>query len=310
LATLAGAGGVALWASETTLATFTGDLPTFQVVALAFAVAALPSPLVWRLDGAGFRTLLRQPAGAWLLTVPSLVGYHACIYHALREAPAAPAAVLQGCTPLLIVVGSMLLPGERVRWWHLAGTALGFAGVVTLVAREDAAAGPGDGGFYLALVAVAAGMWGLYSVLTRAFCDVPTAAMGLFYAAAALAAGAAHLAFESWVQPSATEWAAVVALGLLPMGLALYLWDFGVKRGDLPALSGLSYAEPFLGAVLVVACGLGEPDWFLFWAGVLVVGGAALAARDVWDQGSPAAEQGDQAPRPSSRAAPGSLPAG
>src|SRR3546814_15972185 len=35
--------------------------------------------------------------------------------------------------PLLIVVFSGLLPGERLRWFHLAGVALGLIGTVNLV---------------------------------------------------------------------------------------------------------------------------------------------------------------------------------
>jgi drug/metabolite transporter (DMT)-like permease len=66
--------------------------------------------------------------------------------------------------------------------------------------------------------------------------------------------------------------------------LALYLWDYGIKRGDLQALGAASYVEPFLGAALVAMLGQGELGWTLFWAGVLIVGGAVLASRGVWDQ--------------------------
>lgn len=289
MATLAGLGAIALWASETALITFTGDLPPLQIVALAFAIAALPSPLVWRAAGVAPSAIVRQPLGAWLLTVPSLLGYHACLYYAVQKAPAAPAALLQGCTPLLIVIGSALLPGERLRWWHLAGTAAGLVGVMALIAGEGAgAASTPDAGFHLALIGTAAALWGVYSLLTRTFLDVPTAAMGVFYAATAVVAGLAHLLFEDWVAPSATEWAVIAALGLLPMGLALYLWDHGVKRGDLQALGASSYAEPFLGALLIVLLGQGELGWPLLWAGVLIVGGAALAARGVWGEETPA----------------------
>jgi drug/metabolite transporter (DMT)-like permease len=63
----------------------------------------------------------------------SIVAYHACIYFALQEAPPAPAALLGGCTPLFIVLGSAMLPGERLRWWHIAGAIAGAEGLVCLV---------------------------------------------------------------------------------------------------------------------------------------------------------------------------------
>ena len=106
--------------------------------------------------------------------------------------------------------------------------------------------------------------------------------MGAFYAATAVVAGIGHLLFEKWAMPSAGEWAAIVALGLLPIGLALYLWDHGIKRGDLQALGVFSYVEPFLGVVLVVMLGRGDFGWSLVVAGVLIVGGATLAARSAW----------------------------
>lgn len=265
------------------LITLTGDIPPLQIVALAFAVAALPTPLVWRLTGTDPLAAFRQPASVWLLTVTSLLGYHAFLYHAVQKAPAAPAALLQGCTPLLIVVGSALLPGERLRWWHLTGALAGLGGVWLLVAGQaDPVMTSMDPLFYLAVVGMAAALWGVYSLLTRTLAEVPTSAMGVFYAGTAMAAGVGHLLFERWVTPSPHEWAAIVALGLLPIGLALYLWDHGIKRGDLQALGVFSYVEPFLGVALVVMLGQGDFGWSLIGAGMLIVGGATLAARSAW----------------------------
>ena len=259
-------------------------MPPLEIVALAFAVAALPTPLIWWGTGADPRAAFREPAGVWLLTVIALLGYHASLYNAVQKAPAAPAALLQGCTPLLIVVGSALLPGERLRWWHILGAVAGLGGVWALVAG-DCGAAPAtdtDPGFYLGIVGAAAALWGVYSLLTRTLSKVPTSAMGAFYAATAVVAGIGHLLFEKWAMPSAGEWAAIVMLGLLPIGLALYLWDHGIKRGDLQALGVFSYVEPFLGVVLVVMLGRGDFGWSLVVAGVLIVGGATLAARSAW----------------------------
>ena len=133
LATLIGAVGICLWATETVLVTFTTGLPTLEIVALAFATASLLSPLAWKIGGGSPLDAFRQPLSVWLVTVPCLVLYHACIYYAVHRVPATPAALLHGATPLFIVLGSALLPGERLRWWHLAGAGLGAIGMVWLV---------------------------------------------------------------------------------------------------------------------------------------------------------------------------------
>ena len=133
--------------------------------------------------------------------------------------------------------------------------------------------------FYLAVVGAAAALWGVYSLATRTFVDVPTSAMGAFYMGTAVVAGLAHLLFESWIWPTLGEWTAIVTLGLLPIGLALYLWDYGIKAGDIQALGAFSYVEPLLGAGLVALIAGGELGWTLLVSGVLLGGGAALAAR-------------------------------
>jgi drug/metabolite transporter (DMT)-like permease len=282
-ATLIGAIGVVLWATETVLLTFTRELPPLEIVALAFGTAAALSAVPWIVSGRFPRGVLRYPLKVWLVTVVALVGYHACIYYAVQHAPPAPAALLQGTTPLMIVLGSAFLPGERLRWWHLLGTLLGLCGVIALVSGDAPGLLIGSApNFYLALVGLAAGLWGFYSLATRTFAEIPTSALGIFYAVAALAGAAAHLSFERWVTPDFAELMAILALGAFPMGLALYCWDHGVKRGDLQALGGFSYSEPLLGAVFVAIAGQGNLTVSMLWAGLLIVAGAAFGSWNVF----------------------------
>lgn len=284
LATIVGSIGIALWATETTLIKFTERLPPLETVALSFAIAAALGILISAALGSNPLAAFRQPRSVWLVTVVALVGYHACIYYAVQNAPALPAALLQGTTPLMIVLGSAFLPGERLRWWHVMGTVVGLAGVASLVSGEDPLASvSANPAFYLSLVGIAAALWGIYSLATRTFTDVPTSAMGMFFAAAALVAALGHIAIEDWVTPNLGEWAAIFGLGAFPMGLALYFWDHGVKRGDIQALGAISYFEPFLGALFVILVGQGDFHLSLLWAGMLVTGGAALASRSVWE---------------------------
>lgn len=296
---LIGAVGVVLWATETTLITFTTAIPPVQTVALAFAFAALLSPLMWLVLRADPLEAFRQPPSVWAVSVGALVGYHACIYYATQKAPPAAAALLQGTTPLMIVVGSALLPGERLRWWHVAGAILGLAGVTLVIDSGGELAGTGENAiFYLSLIGGAAALWGLYAIVSRSRADVPSSVLGVFYAASAAVSFAGHLLLEDWVSPQPQEWAAIAGLGILPMGLAICFWDYGVKRGDIQALGAFAYVEPFIGAVLVALFTAGALGWPLLLPGLLVIGGAALASTSLWTS---APEQ----PHP-----PGPVPAG
>lgn len=281
-ASAVGAIGVVLWATETTLVTYTTAIPPLQTVAIAFFFAAAMSPGVWLATRSHPLLAFRQPLRVWILTVGSLVGYHACIYYATQKAPPAAAALLQGTTPLMIVLGSAFLPGERLRWWHIVGAVMGLAGVISLIDPGDHASVSDGAPFYLSLIGIAAALWGLYSVLTRTLPEVPSSTLGLFYAASALVSFMAHLGLEPWVQPNTTEWLAMAALGCLPMGLAIYFWDYGLKRGDIQALGSFAYVEPFIGALLVALFTRAVLDISLLWAGLLVVGGAIVASASLW----------------------------
>lgn len=298
LPSLIGAAGVMLWASETTLITFTTAIPPLQTVALAFVFAAMLSPFVWWCTGSGPMVAFRQPPRVWLLVVGALVGYHACIYYATQQAPPAAAALLQGTTPLMIVLASGLLPGERLRWWHVAGAVMGMAGVGLLI--DNGGETPGDwidARFYLSLIGIAAALWGLYAIVSRTQPDVPTSALGAFYAASALVCLAAHIGLETWVAPSLSEWAAIAGLGILPMGLAIYFWDHGIKRGDIQALGAFAYVEPFIGAMLVALFTAGVLDASLLLPGLLVIGGAVLASASLWGSDQSAVpDSADQTP--------------
>jgi drug/metabolite transporter (DMT)-like permease len=278
-----GAVGVSLWATETTLINLAPRIPPLEIVALAFGFAALMTPLVWLCTGENPFDAFKLPKWVWLVMVLSLVGYHSCIYFATQRAPAAPAALLQGTTPLLIVLGSAFLPGERLRWWHMLGAGLGFCGVLSLInAGGTEVQTSGNAIFYLSLIGIAAGLWGLYSVVTRSLADVPTSSLGMFYGASAVLAMVAHLSLESWVTPVPSEWLVIAALGIFPMGLAIYFWDYGVKRGDIQALGVFSYAEPFIGAALVALVTGAAIRIDFLWSGALLVAGAVVASASLW----------------------------
>jgi hypothetical protein len=112
--------------------------------------------------------------------------------------------------------------------------------------------------------------------------NVPSSALGVFYAACAVVTFAAHLLLETWIPPQPTEWLAVAGLGIFPMGLAIYFWDFGLKRGDIQALGAFSYVEPFIGAVLVALFTGAALSLSLVWSGLLVVTGAVIASAGLW----------------------------
>jgi drug/metabolite transporter (DMT)-like permease len=280
-ATAVGAGAVLLWSSLAVLATAGGPMPPFQMVAMAFAVAFALAAGKWVVRGESILKHLWLDRRLWALGIVGLFGYHACYFAALRLAPPVEANLINYLWPLLIVVFAGLLPGERLTAWHIAGALAGLAGCIALIGGGSFGVQPEYIGGYLA-AAAAAVIWAGYSVLSRRFGDVPTDAVGAFCGATAALALAAHVVFETTYWPQGGEWLAVLALGLGPVGAAFFLWDVGMKRGDIKALGALSYATPLLSTVLLIAFGRAAPSWRLAVGCLLIVGGAALASRDLW----------------------------
>ena len=281
-ATAIGGGAVALWASLAVITTAAGPVPPFQMTAMAFGLAFALALGVWLARGDDIRAHLRLPPVVWALGIGGLFGYHVCYFAALALAPPVEANLLNYLWPLLIVVFAGLLPGERLTLWHLGGAVAGLAGCVVLIGGGGLAGFRMEFALGYAFAAAAAVIWATYSVLSRRFGAVPTDAVGAFCGATALLACVAHLLFEITYVPRGGEWLAVLALGLGPVGAAFFLWDVGMKKGDIKALGALSYATPLLSTILLVLFGRAEPSLRLVLACLLIVGGAALASRDLW----------------------------
>ena len=277
LPTLAGLGAILLWGLLALLTASTAGVPPFLLTALTFAIGGGLGLVV--LSARGRLALLKQPPAAWALGVGGLFLYHAVYFAALKSAPPAEASLIAYLWPLLIVLFSGLLPGERLTARHVLGAISGFAGVVLLALAKGGIGTTADLpwlGYGLALAC--AFIWAGYSVLSRRFADVPTEAVVGNCLVTALLAGLAHLALEPAGLPQGMgTWFAILALGLGPVGAAFFLWDIGMKRGDIRFLGTASYAAPVISTLALVAAGQAQPGWPLAAACLLIVGGAVIA---------------------------------
>lgn len=278
-ATAIGFVAVLLWSL---LALFTvGSAPTPPLLlnAICFSIGGALG-LVWATATGGLSQLRRVPMGVYAFGTLGLFGYHALYFSALRLAPPAQAGLIAYLWPLLIVLFSGLLPGEKLRSAHLIGAVLGFAGAAFIITG-----GGGEGferqylpGYGLALLCALT--WAGYSVLSRRLGNAPTSSVAVFCAATAIASWGLHFAFEETIWPQGTlGWLSTLGLGLGPVGLAFYVWDIGVKRGDIQLLGISSYAAPLLSTLILVLAGIATPTWALAVAAALIAGGALIAAR-------------------------------
>lgn len=280
--TLIGFTAILMWSTLALLTTLSSDVPPFQLTAMSFTIAFLIGLALWVRQGGNVLHHLRLPLQVWLLGIFGLFGYHLFYFIALDRAPAVEASLISYLWPLLIVVLAALLPGERLRWFHIAGAIAGFLGAGLLVTQGQSFAFEQQYSLGYLAALICALTWSSYSLMSRRLGKIPTNAVGGFCGVTALLAWICHALFEPTVWPIGSQWLAVIAMGLGPVGLAFFTWDYGVKHGDIKLLGALSYTAPLLSTLLLILCGLAEPTWSLILACLLIVGGAALAAGEFW----------------------------
>ena len=282
-ATLIGLTAILMWSLLAVLTVATGKIPAFQLAAMTFAIGALVGFLTW-IGRPEAPARLRQPPLAWIVGVGGLFGYHALYFLALRFAPPAEAGLLNYLWPLLIVLFSSLLPGERLAPHHIIGALLGLAGTVLLFA------GNRSGGF------APGQLPGLDRGLRRGlrlgdlFGDVAQAQIGADRCGGGILSRRPRCSPRScmgwsrsrvWPDTPA-QWLAIAALGVGPVGAAFYAWDIGMKRGDIRVLGAASYATPLLSTAFLILAGFAKPSANIAIAAVLIAGGGLIAAKDMF----------------------------
>jgi drug/metabolite transporter (DMT)-like permease len=280
-ATLIGFSAVLMWALLALFTAASGQVPPFMLSAMAFSVGTAVG-LAMRAVSPPTEAAPNIPLKVWVIGIAGLFGYHFFYFTALRNAPAVEASLIAYLWPLLIVLGSAMLPGERLGWHHVAGALLGLAGAFLIVSKGGQLSFDSQYAFGYAMAGLCALTWSSYSLLSRRFPAVPTSVVTWYCLAAAILSLVCHLLLEETVWPQGTlEWLAVLGLGLMPVGAAFYAWDHGVKRGNIQVLGASSYAAPLLSTLILITAGLAVATWHILLACLLITGGAALAAKNM-----------------------------
>jgi drug/metabolite transporter (DMT)-like permease len=280
-ATLIGFTAVLMWALLALLSAAAGPVPPFQLTAMTFLIGTLAIVCTWPFRP-GALSRLKQPWDVWLVGCVGLCVYHCLYFYAIQNAPAVEASLIAYLWPLLIVLLSALLPGERLKSFHVAGAILGLAGAALIITKG------GKVGFSQGLQSghvaalTSAFVWSGYSVLSRRHARTPSDVVAGFCLITALVSGLIHFAVEPTVVPESWQnWAAIFLLGAMPLGIGFFTWDIGVKNGDIQVLGAAAYAAPLLSTLVMLAAGYAAYSHSLAAACVLIALGAVIAAKDM-----------------------------
>ena len=277
--TMIGFSAILMWGLLALLTSFTNKIPPLQLTAMTFTIAFVVGLLFWGFKGANSRCF-KQPVIVWLNGVFGLFGYHILYFIALKNAPAVEASLIAYLWPLFIVIFSALLPKEKLHWFHLVGAFIGFAGATLIMLKGGSLNLKPE---YIVGYAAAFScslIWATYSIISRLLGESPTELVGGFCGVTALLSATCHLLLENSVSLDRSEWLAVIALGVGPVGAAFFFWDYGVKHGNIKLLGTLSFTAPLISTIMLISFGRAEPSWNTAIACLMIVVGAALVALD------------------------------
>jgi len=276
--------GIMAILSWTTLGIFTvliGNIPPFELVSMAFLVASIIGLIVLKIQRHSFYLLFKIPLASWIIGVMGLFGYHFFYFFALQNAPIVEANLLNYLWPLLIVLLSSLLPNEKLRWFHVLGALFGLIGAILLISKDGSIELDSRylSGYILAIVA--AFIWASYSVIAKKFEHIPTYSVTGFCIVTAFLSLGCHLLFEQTVVPNTTQFFIAFLIGLGPVGGAFYVWDYGMKNGNMKVLGSLAYLIPLLSTFLLIVFSTAQMTVTIGIACVLIVCGSIISSKDL-----------------------------
>jgi drug/metabolite transporter (DMT)-like permease len=192
-------------------------------------------------------------------------------------APAVEVSLINYLWPVLIIVFTGCLSREHVRWNHLAGAALGLLGISVLMLREGQATWTFSQGHLLALLAAVE--WAGFSVMNRRLKHYSSDVVPMSF----LVTGAVFLALHFCFEPGPLRIGLEAAVSITVLGLssvfAYYLWDVGMKHGNIQVLGALSYITPLASTLMLMLFAKTEPSPVILASAVLVALGGKLAAK-------------------------------
>ncbi len=279
-ATLIGLTAVLMWATLGLFGAGAGKVPPFLMNAMCFGTSGVLAFVYLAVRGELGQ--MKQPVRVQAFGTLGLFGFHFFYFTAIRNAPPVEANLINYTWPLLIVVFSAFLPGEHLRFHHIVGTLLGLAGAGLLISGGKGFSFDGGSALGYGAAVTSSLFWSSYSVLSRRLGDVPTGAVAGFCLMSAVLSAVCHEFLEETIWPrNLIEWSSVLALALFPVGLAFFVWDIGVKRGDIQVLGAAAYSAPLLSTLLLIAFGFGALTWSVAIACVAITAGAVIAAKDM-----------------------------
>ena len=210
-----------------------------------FVAFAILAPFAWKHLRNDAATLLRSWKRVTALAFLGIAAFNTLVYLGLHTTTVVNGVLMQSAMPLLILLGSFLILGERVHGIRIVAVIVSLLGVIVIVARGSVDAlialriNPGD-----LLIFTAVCLYALYSVLLRGRPRVhPLSLLSATIGVGTcmlLPAYAAELAWTGPFEPTPPILGAIAYVAVFPSILSFLFFNRAVE------LIGANHAGHFL----------------------------------------------------------------
>ena len=252
-------------------------LPPFQTLALssAFAFAFLLAVNVR--DGSLKKLSAENIFTMAVLGFLGLFLYSAFFYYGLARMTSQEACILNYLWPLMIVLFSCPILGEKLTRRKLLALGMSFVGIVLVMLGGVEETFSAEKFFGAVSCVIAAACYGLFSVLNKKRRLNQKLTMMIIWATTAICAFASGYFFEQWLVPAARQIFGLLWLGVAINAVAYLTWALALeKTSDTARTANLAYLVPIL-AIFISTFVFGEelsiaviPALFLIIGGILI----------------------------------------
>ena len=177
-------------------------------------------------------------------------------------------------TPIFIMVGAVLVLGERLRWERWVAALIGFAGVLIVVAPKLA----GSGGGFLLVMLAASPMFAASFLMTKTLTKFDKAEVIVVWQAITVTLFSLPLGLMQWYPLSTLQWGSFLLCGVLgSAGHYCLTRSFSVV--DISATQSVKFLELVWAAVLGWVVFSDAPSRSTLIGGIVISGSTLWIAR-------------------------------
>lgn len=222
-----------------------------------------------------FRTLagfsIKDLAFSALMGLLNPVAYYLVLFKAYTILPAQIAQPLNMIWPIVLVLLSIPLLGQRISWLSLGTMLLSFSGVVLISIMGGTVSQDPQNRLGILLALSTSVVWALYFIYNTRDRQHPVTRLFLnfiFASAFLLVAGI----FRGHPFPNSVEgWSAAIYVGIFEMGITFVLWLMAIRLApSSDRISNLVYIAPFLNLLLASKV-LGEKIYMTTVIGIILL---------------------------------------